>query len=149
MVLAGDQAPTRRKKVSADGAGADVNKPADVDPLELERKASTRLTWAQALRAAFKIDILTCEKCGGTKQVIAAIPAGAIATKILRHLGLPTQVVTKAAPCDVWRVRGPPGELDDLGDDEPQAHADAIDEEYEEIGMRPFFDDDEELAKAA
>ena len=29
------------------------------------------------------------------------------------------------------RVRGPPGELDDVGDDEPQVHADAIDEEYE------------------
>ena len=149
VVLAGDQAPTRRKKVSGDGAVADVNKPAGVDPLELERKASTRLTWAQALRAAYKIDILTCEKCGGTKQVIAAIPAGAIATKILRHLGLPTQVVTKAAPCDVWRVRGPPGELDDFGDDEPQVHSDAIDEEYEEIGMRPFFDDEEEQLKAA
>ena len=53
VVLAGDQAPTRRKKVIADGAAAEVNKPADVDPLELERKASTRLTWAQALRAAF------------------------------------------------------------------------------------------------
>ena len=51
--------------------------------------------------------------------------------------------------CDIWRVRGPPGELDDFGDAEPQVHADAIDEEYEEIGMRPFLDDDEVLAKAA
>ena len=72
-----------------------------------------------------------------------------LGAQILRHLGLPTQVVTKAPPCDIWRVRGPPGELDDFGDDEPQVHADAIDEEYEEIGMRPFFDDEEELAKAA
>ena len=31
----------------------------------------------------------------------------------------------------------------------PQVHADAIDEEYEEFAMRPFFDDDEELEKAA
>ena len=66
---------------------------------------------AQALRAAFKIDVLTCDKCGGAKQVIAAIPPGAVATKILRHLGLPTQVVTKAEPSDIWRVRGPPDEL--------------------------------------
>ena len=35
----------------------------------------------------------------------------AVATKILRHLGLPTQAVTTAEPCDIWRVRGPPGQL--------------------------------------
>ena len=57
------------------------------------------------MRAAFKMDILTCYKCGGAKQVIAAIPPGAIATKTLRHLGPPTQVVTKVEPSDIWRVR--------------------------------------------
>ena len=45
------------------------------------------------MKAAFKTDVLHCDKCGGTKQVIAAIPPGAIATKILRHIGLPTKVV--------------------------------------------------------
>ena len=60
-------------------------------------------------------------------------------------------MVTKSAPIDIWRVRGPPGEVvqDDFGDDEPQPLADAIDEEYEEIGMRRFFDDEETLAQAA
>ncbi|MSQ85115.1 MAG: hypothetical protein EXR77_19950 [Myxococcales bacterium] len=113
---------------------------------------STKMTWAQALQRAFKVDILICEKCGGTKEVIATIPTSAIVTKILRHLGLPTKVVTKAeaASCDIWRVRGPSGEVtDDFGDDEPQVHADAIDEEYEEIELRPFFDDEEVLPQAA
>ena len=35
----------------------------------------------------------------------------AVATKILRHLGLPTHAVTTAEPCDIWRVRGPSGQL--------------------------------------
>ena len=82
------------------------------------------------------------------KQVIAAIPPGAIATKILRHIGLPTQVVTKAEPCDIWRVRGPPGELvpDGLDDwePEPELYPDAVDEVYQDDDMRGFFDEESE-----
>ena len=172
VVLAGDQAPTRRKK----GAPADLPDPAPDTPAdakstvahalaaldlatdserlaraEQDRKASTRMTWAAALQAAWGIDILACIACGGRKQVIAAIPLGPIATKILRHVGLPTQVETKAEPCDIWRVRGPPGTYlpDDFGDDAPQDGAGLIEEVYEDDDMRPFFHDEPLLAKAA
>ena len=92
VVLAGDKAPTRRKKATTGAADG----PADLDPTKLkfdrevaEWRASTRLSWAQAMKAAWKTDVLHCDNCGGTKQVIAAIPPGAIATKILKHIGLP------------------------------------------------------------
>ena len=154
VVLTGDKAPTRRKKAPT----ATVDGLADLDPTKLQFdrevaawRASTRLSWAQAMRAAFKIDVLTCDKCGGGKQVIAAIPPGAVANKILRHLRLPTEVVTKAEPCDIWRVRGPPGELvpDDLDDCEPELYPDAVDEIYPDDDMRGFFDDEPVLPQAA
>ena len=57
------------------------------------------------MKAAFKKDVLHCDKCGGTKQVIAAIPPGAIASKILRHLGLPFSAHQKKPPN--WRQNRP------------------------------------------
>ena len=36
------------------------------------------MTWAQRLKRVFKIDIETCETCGGKMQVIAAIEAPAV-----------------------------------------------------------------------
>ena len=67
------------------------------------------------------------------------------------HLGRPTQVMTKAAPTDIWRVRGSPGEVvqDDFDASEPRFLADVIDEECEEFGERPFFDGQAELPHAA
>ena len=162
VVLAGDKAPTRRKKAKAPTdtaalaavtqalADLESTKPWEFDREAAEWRASTRLSWAQAMKAAFKKDVLHCDKCGGTKQVIAAIPPGAIASKILRHLGLPTQTVTKAEPCDIWRVRGPPGELvPDLDDWGPELYPDTVDEVYEEDDMRGFFDDEPEPGLAA
>ena len=113
------------------------------------------------MKAAFKKDVLHCDKCRGTKQVIAAMPPGAIASKILRHLSLPTQTVTKAEPCDIWRVRPsagsgqapPPGELvpDDLDDWEPELYPDVVDEVYQDhdVDMRGFFADEPDPAQAA
>ena len=72
--------------------------------------------------------------------------------------GLPTQTVTKAEPCDIWRVRPsagsgqapPPGELvPDLDDWGPELYPDTVDEVYEEDDMRGFFDDEPEPGLAA
>ncbi len=40
------------------------------------------------MRRTFKLDVLKCA-CGGRRAVIALIPSGEIATKILAHLRLP------------------------------------------------------------
>ena len=110
------------------------------------------------MKAAFRKDVLDCDKCVGTKQIIAAIPPGPIATKILRHLGLPTQTVTKAEPSYIWRVRPsagagqapPPGELvPDFDDWQPELYPDAVDEVYPDDDTRGFFDDQPEPGLAA
>ena len=60
-------------------------------------------------------------------------PPGPIVRKILTHLRLPTAVVTRR-PCDVWQVRGPPGEL-------VPGDFDAVDPPDSEDLDPPFWDD--------
>ena len=44
------------------------------------------MTWAQRLKRVFRIDIETCEHCGGTVRVIACIEDPAVIEKILAHI---------------------------------------------------------------
>ena len=44
------------------------------------------MTWAQRLKRVFKIDIETCETCGGKMKVIAAIEDPAVIKRILAPL---------------------------------------------------------------
>ena len=44
------------------------------------------MTWAQRLKRVFKIDIETCETCGGKMKVIASIEDPAVIKRILVHL---------------------------------------------------------------
>lgn len=60
------------------------------------------LDWADLLRRAFAIDVLTCGHCGGPRQVIAFITEPKVVAQILDHLGLPS-TPPPLAPC-----RGPP-----------------------------------------
>ena len=52
------------------------------------------MTWAQRLRRVFKIDILTCEQCGGAVKVIASIEDPVVIKKILAHLARWTEAAT-------------------------------------------------------
>jgi len=69
-------------------------------PPRPERKRT--LDWADLLRRAFAIDVLTCTRCGGPRQVIAFITEPEVVAHILDHLGLPS-TPPPLAPC-----RGPP-----------------------------------------
>ena len=44
------------------------------------------MTWAQRLKRVFRIDIETCEHCGGAVKVIACIDDPALVKRILDHL---------------------------------------------------------------
>ena len=44
------------------------------------------MSWAQRLKRVFKIEIETCEICGGQMEVIAAIEDPAVIKRILAHL---------------------------------------------------------------
>lgn len=44
------------------------------------------MRWMQRLKRAFRIDIETCQRCGGTLRVIASIEDPAVIALILEHL---------------------------------------------------------------
>ena len=52
------------------------------------------MTRAQRLKREFKIDILTCEHCGGAVKVIASIEDPAVIKKILDHLARRAEAAT-------------------------------------------------------
>ena len=52
------------------------------------------MTWAQRLKRVFKIDIETCEHCGGAVKVIASIEDPSVIKKILDHLARRAEAAT-------------------------------------------------------
>ena len=63
------------------------------------------MTWAQRLKRVFKIDIETCEQCGGAVKVIASIEDPAVIKHILEHL---ERRVEPATPVCKPFARAPP-----------------------------------------
>jgi hypothetical protein len=45
------------------------------------------MSWAQRLKRVFRIDIESCERCGGKVRIIASIDDPAVVERILAHLG--------------------------------------------------------------
>ena len=64
--------------------------------------AKYRVPRAQLLRKTFAIDILTCNKCGGPRRVVACVFSPTVAREILQHLRLPAWPLPRAP------ARGPP-----------------------------------------
>jgi hypothetical protein len=67
------------------------------------RRARGRL-WADLMRRTFGFDVLACSRCGGRLRLIALIDHTPAIQKILRHLGLPSEIPA-ASP-----ARAPPPE---------------------------------------
>jgi len=61
------------------------------------------MTWAQRLKRVFRIDIETCEQCGGAVKIIASIEDPLVIAKILEHLRR-----REAARCADHAPRAPP-----------------------------------------
>ncbi|MSQ84461.1 MAG: hypothetical protein EXR77_16535 [Myxococcales bacterium] len=106
-----------------------VTKTAGNDDTEAhERAASTKLTWAEALKRAFYFDVLACP-CGGRRQVIAAIRQPAEVEKILKHVKLWPDDGAKD-DSEIIAIRGPPADL--MAQDEaPDGRWDGWDEPQE------------------
>ena len=140
VVQAGAQAPRRRDKPQAGGHDCQVPL-SDAElahhAVEQARRDSGRLGWAQAMRLAWKADVLQCN-CGGRRKLVALIDQPSVVRRILAHLGLATEASTKPEE-SIWRVRGPPDELfpGDLDDAGLPVEVDGVDEEPGE----PFFDE--------
>jgi hypothetical protein len=55
-------------------------------PTEKERAPkAVRMSWMQRLKRVFAIDIETCQRCGGTLEVIASIEDPELIERILAH----------------------------------------------------------------
>jgi len=59
-------------------------------------------------RRSFSIDVLACTGCGGRLRFLATIEEPPIVTKILAHLGLPTELPALIPA----RSPSPPDEFD-------------------------------------
>jgi hypothetical protein len=62
--------------------------------------------WAELMRRTFGLDVLACSRCGGRLRLVALIDQASVVQRILRHLGLPTEL-PEPRP-----ARAPPWPLD-------------------------------------
>jgi len=61
-----------------------------------------RVPWAQLLQRTFATDVLTCDRCGGPRRLVACVFSSTVAREILEHLRLPARPLPRAP------ARGPP-----------------------------------------
>ena len=74
--------------------------PAASRSLPAAERARRAWAWADLMRRVFAIDVLACAGCGGRLRFLATIEDPPTVTKILAHLGLPTEgpALTPARP---------------------------------------------------
>ena len=56
------------------------------DEIKTPAQRYAAMSWAQRLKCVFKIDIETCEQCGGAVKMIACIKEPEVVKRILDHL---------------------------------------------------------------
>ena len=64
----------------------------DADAAETARCAARGVRWAALMQRTFGFDVLACPRCGGRLRLIALIEDAAVVGRILRHLGVATEV---------------------------------------------------------
>ena len=100
--LVGQYGTTDGTRPTGDSATA-VEEPAPQEP-----HAGGNYLWADLMRRSLALDVLARPRCGGRLRLIAVVDNPAVVARILRHLGLPTEVSgTRPA-------RAPPTEGADL-----------------------------------
>ena len=80
-------------------------------------RRSSGLLWAELMQRTFGFDVLACPRCGGRMRLIALIEQEAVVHRILRHLGLPSELpaahparappMPLNAPDDAWSEDAP------------------------------------------
>ena len=81
--------PTSSQDPAAGDLVADASPAASPDTA---RRRARGQRWADLLRRTFEFDVLACPRCGGRLRLVALIEAAAVIGRILRHLGLPTDL---------------------------------------------------------
>lgn len=81
------------------GVTASDTEPArEADPTETAHRRARGQCWASLMARTFGLDVLACPRCGGRLRLIALIEEAAVVDRILRHLGLPTEIPTPCPP---------------------------------------------------
>jgi hypothetical protein len=110
-----------RRTPTEDARDAGVNEASTAPALEADTpdtagSRSRGERWASLMQRTFGFDVLACPRCGGRLRLIALIEEAAVIGRILRHLGVPTEIPTprpaRAPPLPVG-VRDVDGEDDD------------------------------------
>jgi hypothetical protein len=86
-----------RHHTSQDGREADLKESAteqarEPDPAETARRQARGQCWASLMARTFGFDVLACPRCRGRLRLIALIEEAAVISRILRHLGVPTEI---------------------------------------------------------
>ena len=89
MAIAGGRARARAGRQGA--ASTTAATPEGAKPLAGPRRPGA-LRWAELMRWTFGFDVLACPRCGGRLQLIALIEHASVIQRILRHVGLPTEI---------------------------------------------------------
>jgi hypothetical protein len=97
-------ATSRGVEVSAGEASRKVE--ADGDTRGAKSSRAGAYQWAELMRRTFGLDVLACPRCDGRLRLVALIEQASVVQRILRHLGLPTEV-PEARP-----ARAPPRPLE-------------------------------------
>ena len=64
----------------------------EADPLETARRHAPGRRWPSLMARTCEFDVLARPRCGGRLRLIALIEEAAVVDRILRHLGVPTQI---------------------------------------------------------
>ena len=100
----------------ADGVDAcEEAAPEDGDASCAQRSRAGAYQWAELMRRTFGVDVLACPRCGGRLRLVALIDQASVIQRILRHLGLPTDV-PEPRP-----ARPPPRAVDPIEDQSQDA----------------------------
>jgi len=98
-----------RAWVTKAGRGRGANrKVSDEEEEDTPVARRSAMTWAQRLKRVFRIDVETCQACGGAMKIIASIEDPVVIGKILAHLeqATPVREVVRLpgprAPPDGW-----------------------------------------------
>lgn len=87
----------------------------DRDASRAEASRAGAYQWAELMRRTFGLDVRACPRCGGRLRLVALIEQALVVQRILRHLGLPTEV-PEPRP-----ARAPPRRLEPLDDQSQDA----------------------------
>ena len=92
-VVPREAAPTgegepRTEDTTGQGGDGEV----DANTPDADRRRARGRLWADLMRRTFGFDVLACPRCDGRLRLIAVIDHTPAIQKILRHLGLPSEI---------------------------------------------------------